>query len=246
MTPGQGTSNAQMSADGVLAERAARKCEIGQSTFTLGLAYLPDSTAPVIIPAGGRSVLDALGIAGDIIQGATALAGLMIVFIGNAVSGYSSYDKVQQRAVRDAFHQRAWFGFWGVFIAIVAVILAVFLYIGSEVIKKRQRARQATFLIRSITRLYDSGTMSAGPVRPVAGFRVSFRAGADFRLEIPTSAGRHCRHRCNVAWSGLTGDRQAIEHRVESLLPLCTARAARVMKVRRPECDEQPSKPSTW
>jgi hypothetical protein len=36
-------------------------------------------------------MLDALGIAGDIIQGATALAGLMIVFIGNAVSGYSSY-----------------------------------------------------------------------------------------------------------------------------------------------------------
>jgi uncharacterized membrane protein len=70
-------------------------------------------------------MLDALGIAGDIIQGATALAGLMIVFIGNAVSGYSSYDKVQQRAVRDAFRQRAWFGFWGVFVAIVAVLLAV-------------------------------------------------------------------------------------------------------------------------
>lgn len=70
-------------------------------------------------------MLDALGIAGDIIQGATALAGLMIVFIGNAVSGYSSYDKVQQRAVHEAFHQRAWFGFWGVFIAILAVILAV-------------------------------------------------------------------------------------------------------------------------
>jgi hypothetical protein len=70
-------------------------------------------------------MLDALGIAGDIIQGATALAGLMIVFIGNAVSGYSSYDKVQQRAIRDAFHQRAWFGFWGVFVAIAAVLLAI-------------------------------------------------------------------------------------------------------------------------
>jgi hypothetical protein len=70
-------------------------------------------------------MLDSLGIAGDIIQGATALAGLMIVFIGNAVSGYSSYDKVQQRAVRDAFRQRAWFGFWGVFVSIVAVLLAV-------------------------------------------------------------------------------------------------------------------------
>lgn len=70
-------------------------------------------------------MLDALGIAGDIIQGATALAGLIIVFLGNAVAGYSAYDKVQQRAVRDAFHKRAWFGFWGVVIAIVAVLLAV-------------------------------------------------------------------------------------------------------------------------
>lgn len=69
---------------------------------------------------------DALGIAGDVIQGGAALAGLMIVFIGNAVSGYSSYEKVQQRAVRAVFHQRAWFGFWGVFIAITAVVLAVF------------------------------------------------------------------------------------------------------------------------
>jgi hypothetical protein len=33
---------------------------------------------------------------------------------------------VQQKAVRDGFYQRAWFGFWGVFIAIVAVILAIF------------------------------------------------------------------------------------------------------------------------
>jgi len=70
-------------------------------------------------------VLDALGISGDIIQGATALAGLIIVFLGNAVAGYSSYDKTQQRAVRDAFHQRAWFGFWGVIIAIATVLLAV-------------------------------------------------------------------------------------------------------------------------
>lgn len=70
-------------------------------------------------------MLDALGIAGDIIQGGTALAGLMIVFIGNATAGYSSFDKTQQKAVRDVFHQRAWFGFWGVFVAIIAVLLAV-------------------------------------------------------------------------------------------------------------------------
>ena len=70
-------------------------------------------------------MLDSLAITGDIIQGATALAGLMIVFLGNAVSGYSAYDKVQQKAVRDAFRQRAWFGFWGVFVAIVAALLAI-------------------------------------------------------------------------------------------------------------------------
>ena len=69
---------------------------------------------------------DALGIAGDIIQAGTALAGLLIVFLGSAVSGYASYDKTQQKAVRPSHHQRAWFGFWGVVVAIVSVALAVF------------------------------------------------------------------------------------------------------------------------
>jgi hypothetical protein len=68
---------------------------------------------------------DALGIVGDIIQGATALAGLLIVFLGNAVAGYSSYEKVQQQAVRAVYGQRAWFGFWGVLIAILAATLAL-------------------------------------------------------------------------------------------------------------------------
>jgi hypothetical protein len=68
---------------------------------------------------------DALGMAGDIIQGATALAGLMIVFIGNAIAGYGTYTKEQQKSVRSAYYQRAWFGFWGVIVAIVAAVLAI-------------------------------------------------------------------------------------------------------------------------
>lgn len=68
---------------------------------------------------------DALGMAGDIIQGGAALAGLMIVFVGNAVAGFSTYSREQQNAVRAQYRQRAWFGFWGALLALLAAILAV-------------------------------------------------------------------------------------------------------------------------
>lgn len=70
-------------------------------------------------------MLDALGIAGDIIQAAAALAGLLVVFTSNAVSGYSSFQKEHQRAVRAEYRKRAWFGFWGVLLAVTSVLAAV-------------------------------------------------------------------------------------------------------------------------
>jgi hypothetical protein len=68
---------------------------------------------------------DALSIAGDIIQGAAALAGLMIVFVGNAVAGFATYTREQQNAVRAAYRQRAWFGFWGAILSLAAAVIAI-------------------------------------------------------------------------------------------------------------------------
>lgn len=75
---------------------------------------------------GGHAMMpDALGMAGDIIQAGAALSGLMIVFVGNAVAGYSTYTREQQNAVRSIYRQRAWFGFWGAMLALGAAALGV-------------------------------------------------------------------------------------------------------------------------
>jgi hypothetical protein len=68
---------------------------------------------------------DALGIAGDIIQAGAALAGLMLVFVGNAVAGFATFPKEDQRAVLSQFSQRACFGFWGVLVSLLAAFFAV-------------------------------------------------------------------------------------------------------------------------
>jgi hypothetical protein len=68
---------------------------------------------------------DGMSIAGDIIQAAAALAGLLVIFVGNAVASFGTYTKPEQRSVLAVHKQRAWFGFLGVFLALSAVFLAV-------------------------------------------------------------------------------------------------------------------------
>lgn len=70
-------------------------------------------------------MINGLSIAGDIIQAAAALAGLLVIFVGNAVVSFGAYNKAEQRAVLAAHKQRAWFGFWGVVLALSAVLFAV-------------------------------------------------------------------------------------------------------------------------
>jgi hypothetical protein len=69
---------------------------------------------------------DAVGITGDIIEVAAALAGFMLVFTGNALAGFGSFVGFDDKAIRDEFHKRAWFGFSGVSVSIAAAAVAVF------------------------------------------------------------------------------------------------------------------------
>ena len=62
--------------------------------------------------------------------------------------------------------------------------------------------------------------------------------------EISAYVVRRCRHRCIAASSGWIGDRQAVERRGVTHRPCVLRERRSVMNARRPECDEQPSKPS--
>lgn len=57
---------------------------------------------------------------GDIAAASTALGGLLLVFIGAIAAGYASYDAEAQDVVRGRFRTRAWAGFTGFFLALLA------------------------------------------------------------------------------------------------------------------------------
>jgi len=63
--------------------------------------------------------------AGDVVTGATALAGLILVYLGSVASGYASFERDQQDTVRRSYEFRAWFGFAGMVFAISAAVLAL-------------------------------------------------------------------------------------------------------------------------
>ncbi len=63
-------------------------------------------------------------LAGDVMSGGTALAGLILVYLGSVATGFSSYTKPQQDSVRAAYQMRAWFAFIGVACAIAAAAAA--------------------------------------------------------------------------------------------------------------------------
>jgi hypothetical protein len=64
-------------------------------------------------------------IAGDILAAATALAGLLLVFMGAVSTAYSSYETQQQAAVLAQFRRRAWLAFTGFILSVLAAVCAL-------------------------------------------------------------------------------------------------------------------------
>lgn len=64
-------------------------------------------------------------VAGDVLQAATALGGLLLVFIGAVAAGFDSYDKASQASVRAKYQRRGWLAFVGFFLALVSAGLAL-------------------------------------------------------------------------------------------------------------------------
>ena len=66
-----------------------------------------------------------VGSAGDVASAATALGGLLLVFIGSVASGFDSYKPEDRGAVRAKFFRKGVFAFAGFVLALVAAVLAL-------------------------------------------------------------------------------------------------------------------------
>jgi predicted ferric reductase len=66
-----------------------------------------------------------IDLAGDVVTGGSALAGLFLVYLGNAAAAFSAFEKQQQDSVRQAYQLRAWLAFAGIVFGILAAALAL-------------------------------------------------------------------------------------------------------------------------
>ena len=63
-------------------------------------------------------------LAGPILAGGTAMAGLILVFLGGVASAYDSYEAVDRNAVRSMYRRRAGFALAGFLASLFSAALA--------------------------------------------------------------------------------------------------------------------------
>jgi hypothetical protein len=68
---------------------------------------------------------DTLSVAGDVAGAGTALAGLILVYLGAMAASYSAYDAASQSDVRIFYRRRAWWAFSGIVISLTAAALGL-------------------------------------------------------------------------------------------------------------------------
>ncbi|EXS71416.1 hypothetical protein BF95_03890 [Sphingobium sp. Ant17] len=69
--------------------------------------------------------MDGTGVAGEVVTAGTALAGLILIYIGSLVTAYGGYAATEQKSVKLRFLGRAWVSFVGFFLALLAAGLGV-------------------------------------------------------------------------------------------------------------------------
>ena len=67
----------------------------------------------------------AVKITPDVIVAATALAGLIFVYLGAAVTGFDGYAKSEQHAARRRYQRRVWLSSVGFVLALVSAFAAL-------------------------------------------------------------------------------------------------------------------------
>jgi len=69
--------------------------------------------------------MDGISVSGEVVTAGTALAGLILIYIGSLVTAFGAYQATEQKSVRFKFVSRAWIVFVGFFLALLAAGLAV-------------------------------------------------------------------------------------------------------------------------
>src|SRR5689334_9560434 len=64
-------------------------------------------------------------VADQVLTASTALAGLILVFIGSVVSAYDGYETPDQPAVRARYQWRGWFAFAGFAFSLLSALTAL-------------------------------------------------------------------------------------------------------------------------
>ena len=58
-------------------------------------------------------------------SGGTALAGLILVFLGGTINAYETYNPLEKQSVRKKYRMRAWMSFAGFLFAILSALSAL-------------------------------------------------------------------------------------------------------------------------
>jgi hypothetical protein len=69
--------------------------------------------------------MDTSHVADDLLTASTALAGLILVFVGNAAKGFDSYQTEQQDSVRAKYRRQGWLGVFGLVATLASAVLAL-------------------------------------------------------------------------------------------------------------------------
>ena len=69
--------------------------------------------------------MDGAAVSEEVVGAATALAGLILIYIGTQAATFGSYQAQEQKSVRGRFLRRAWFAFIGFVLALLAAGLGI-------------------------------------------------------------------------------------------------------------------------
>lgn len=69
--------------------------------------------------------MDSISITSEIVTSATALAGLVLVYLGGLANSFGSFEATERRAASSRFQRRAWVAFAGLILALVTAALGV-------------------------------------------------------------------------------------------------------------------------
>ena len=69
--------------------------------------------------------MNGITVSGEVVTAGTALAGLILIYIGSLVTSYGGYQPQERKTIILRFLSRAWLAFVGFLLALTAATLAV-------------------------------------------------------------------------------------------------------------------------